>query len=62
MTDSKKYIKACMFAISEMKRRGSSSVVLGLHGEQPTIVKWDDALTWLDNEFQKTRTENENTN
>ena len=50
-----------MFAISEMKRRGSSSVVLGLHSEQPTIVKWDDVFTWLDNEFQKTRTENENT-
>ena len=52
MTDREKYIVACNFAISQLTSKGSCSVVLDVHSDNPTVVRWKDVLEWLDKEYQ----------
>ena len=52
MTDREKYILACNFAIMQLTRKGSCSVVLDVHSDKPTVVEWKDVLEWLDKEYQ----------
>lgn len=57
MTNREKYILACNFAVMQLTTKGSCSVVLDIHSDHPTEVKWTDVLEWLDKEYQCCRVE-----
>lgn len=54
MTNKEAYLKACGFAVTQMIKKGSSSIALGLHSEKHpvTIVEWKDVLGWIDKEIK----------
>ncbi len=52
MTEKEKYLLACNYAIMQLTRKGSCSVVLGVHSDNPTVVEWKDVLEWLDAEYR----------
>ena len=53
MTDKQKYLRACEYAINEMIGRGSYSLAINIHSNQPTMVKWKDALEWVEKEYEE---------
>lgn len=52
MSDKQKYLMACQFAIMQLTRKGSCSVALDCHSDNPTIVKWKDVLEWIEKEYE----------
>lgn len=40
MTDKEKYLRVCGFAISQMIERGSAAVVLDVHSDNPTTIRY----------------------
>lgn len=50
MTERQKCLRACSFAVIEMIERGSSSLVMDIHSGNPTSVKWNDVLEWIEKE------------
>lgn len=52
MTDKQKYLRACRFAITKMKEKGSVSITLDIHSDNPTLVKLNDVLNWIEKEYE----------
>ena len=57
MTERQKCLRACSFAVIEMIERGSSSLVMDIHSGNPTSVKWNDVLEWIEKEEEKAANE-----
>jgi len=44
--------KACKYAIEQLTRKGSSSLAMDIHSDNPTVVKWKDVLDWIEEEYE----------
>lgn len=53
MTDKQKYLLACQFAIHQLTSKGSCSMVMDVHSDNPTVVQWKDVLDWIEKEYEK---------
>lgn len=51
MTVKQKYLYACKYAIEQLKRKGSCSLAMDIHSDNPIVVKWKDVLDWIDEEY-----------
>ena len=52
MTDKQKYLHACKFAVEELTRKGSISLAMDIHSDNPTVVDWKDVIEWIDKEYE----------
>lgn len=51
MTDKQIYLHACKYAVYEMLGKGSSSLAINIHSDNPTLVEWKDVLKWIEKEY-----------